>query len=112
MIRFEDFFDLEYPEKTKVKFNMNAGDVNLRAWDYLVNGEEDTDWIQMNSWKTKHANNNLNNISWLLHSTIPMALIIIFLEVCIRWKRLYRRSLINQDISLRCSLILRIIERD
>ena len=45
MIRFEDFFDLEYPEKTKVKFNMNAGDVNLRAWDYLVNGEEDTDWI-------------------------------------------------------------------
>lgn len=66
MIRFEDFFDLEYPEKTKVKFNMNAGDVNLRAWDYLVNGEEDTDWIQMNSWKTKHANNNLNNAEYLM----------------------------------------------
>ena len=66
MIRFEDFFDLEYPEKTKVKFNMNAGDVNLRAWDYLVNGEEDTDWIRMNSWKTKHANNNLNNAEYLI----------------------------------------------
>lgn len=66
MIRFEDFFDVEYPEKTKVKFNMNAGDVNLRAWDYLVNGEEDTDWIRMNSWKTKHANNNLNNAEYLM----------------------------------------------
>ncbi len=66
MIRFEDFFNVEHPEKTKVKFNMNAGDVNLRAWDYLINGEEDSDWIQMNSWKTKYANNNLNRAEYLM----------------------------------------------
>ena len=66
MIRFEDFFKIDHPEKTKVKFNMNAGDVNLRAWDYLINGEEDPDWIQMNSWKTKQANNNLNRAEYLM----------------------------------------------
>jgi len=40
MICFEDFFKVEFPGKTKVKFNMNAGDVNLRAWDFLINGED------------------------------------------------------------------------
>ena len=62
----KDFFKIDHPEKTKVKFNMNAGDVNLRAWDYLINGEEDPDWIQMNSWKTKQANNNLNRAEYLM----------------------------------------------
>lgn len=66
MIRFEDFFKVEFPGKTKVKFNMNAGDANLRAWDYLINGEEDPGWIEMNSWKTKQANNNLNRAEYLL----------------------------------------------
>lgn len=45
---------------------MNAGDANLRAWDYLINGEEDPGWIEMNSWKTKQANNNLNRAEYLL----------------------------------------------
>lgn len=66
MIRFEDFFKVEFPGKTKVKFNMNAGDVNLRAWDFLINGEDDPGWIEMNSWKTKQANNNLNRADYLL----------------------------------------------
>lgn len=66
MIRFEDFFKVEFPGKTKVKFNMNAGDVNLRAWDFLINGEDDPKWIEMNSWKTKQANNNLNRADYLL----------------------------------------------
>ena len=66
MIRFEDFFKVEFPGKTKVKFNMNAGDANLRAWDYLINGEEDPGWIEMNSWKTKQSNNNLNRAEYLL----------------------------------------------
>lgn len=66
MIRFEDFFKVEFPGKTKVKFNKNAGDANLRAWDYLINGEEDPGWIEMNSWKTKQANNNLNRAEYLL----------------------------------------------
>lgn len=66
MICFEDFFKVEFPGKTKVKFNMNAGDVNLRAWDFLINGEDDPKWIEMNSWKTKQANNNLNRADYLL----------------------------------------------
>lgn len=114
MIRFEDFFDVEYPEKTKVKFNMNAGDVNLRAWDYLVNGEEDTDWIRMNSWKTKHANNNLNNAEYLMAFAqyYPYGPDYYIFGGMYKVEKIIPEVLINQDISLRCSLILRIIERD
>lgn len=66
MIRFDEFFKVLEPEKTKVKFNMNAGDNSLRAWDFLLNGEDDPDWIEMNSWKKKQANNNLNRAKYLL----------------------------------------------
>lgn len=66
MIRFEDFFNVECPDKIKVKFNMNGGDVNRRAWDFLIKGEEDSDWIEMNSWKKKHPNNNLNRAEYLM----------------------------------------------
>ena len=55
MIKFEDFFNLK-SDKVKVKFNMNAGDKNLPALDLLLN--DDYRWIEMNSWKTKQANNN------------------------------------------------------
>lgn len=65
MIKFEDFFK-EIPnfKKTKVKFNMNAGNSEKRAWDLLLN--DDFDWIEMNSWKTKQANNNLNHADYLI----------------------------------------------
>jgi len=54
MLKFKDFFKVPYPEKTKVKFNMNVGgDPNRPAWDCLANGEDDPDWIGMNSWKEK-----------------------------------------------------------
>lgn len=66
MIRFTDFFPVNNPNRTKVKFNMKDGDRNLRAWDYLINDEEDPDWIRMNSHKKVHANNNLNNYDYLL----------------------------------------------
>ena len=66
MIRFTDFFPVNNPNRTKVKFNMKDGDRNLRAWDYLINGEEDPDWIRMNAHKKVHANNNLNNCDYLL----------------------------------------------
>ena len=66
LIKFEDFFKVDDPDKTKVKFNMNAGDVRYRAWDYLINGEAEEHWIEMNSWKTKQANNNLNRCDYLL----------------------------------------------
>lgn len=66
MLTFEDFFPVESPDRTKVKFNMNAGDTRLPAWDLLMNGEEDPDWIGINSWKSKQANNNLNSADYLL----------------------------------------------
>ena len=66
MLKFEDFFHVENPMRTKVKFNMNASNANCPAWDYLRNGETDPGWIGMNSHKTKHANNNLNHADYLL----------------------------------------------
>lgn len=66
MLTFEEFFPVNNPDKTKVKFNMNAGDPNYRALDYLIQGEESSDWISMNAHKEKHANNNLNRADYLL----------------------------------------------
>lgn len=66
MLKFENFLKVSEPEKTKVKLNMNAGDASYPAWDYLIQGEENSEWITMNSWKTKHANNNLNYADYLL----------------------------------------------
>lgn len=66
MLKFEDFFPVVEPEFTKVKFNMNAGNANFPALDYLMNGEEDPDWIGMNAHKKKQANNNLNRAKYLL----------------------------------------------
>jgi len=64
MINFDEFLVVEEPKRTKVKFNMNAGDINLPAWEYLR--DDDPEWERMNAWKTKHANNNLNNADYLL----------------------------------------------
>ena len=66
MITFNDFFPVKYPDKTKVKFNMNDGDDTLPAWDYLMKGEDSDEWINMNAWKAKQANNNLNRADYLL----------------------------------------------
>lgn len=45
---------------------MNAGDARYPAWNFLIKGEEDPDWIGMNAYKTKQANNNLNRAEYLL----------------------------------------------
>ena len=66
MLTFDEFFSVKDPKRTKVKFNMNNGDADLLAWDYLIKGENSVDWINMNSWKTKHPNNNLNHADYLL----------------------------------------------
>ena len=69
MIKFEDFFKVCLPNKTKVKFNMNDGE--SPAWD-LLRADDDTEeyerWIAMNAWKNLkgQANNNLNNAEYLL----------------------------------------------
>ncbi len=65
MIRFNEFFQLTGYKNVKVKFNMNAGDVNIPAWDNLLNDENS--WIEMNAWKSRHSiNNNLNRADYLL----------------------------------------------
>ena len=64
MIKFEDFFKVPDESATKVKFNMNKGDVTKPAWDLLL--EDKPEWIEMNAYKTKQANNNLNKAKYLL----------------------------------------------
>jgi hypothetical protein len=48
MIQFTDFISVPDAGRTKVKFNMNAGDQSKRAWDLLL--DDDSEWINMNSW--------------------------------------------------------------
>lgn len=49
MIKFEDFFKDVPKGKIKVKFNMNNGNSDEPAWDYL---RDDSDqWIEMNAYK-------------------------------------------------------------
>lgn len=47
MIRLTDFIKTPNIEKTKIKFNMNAGDRNKQALDLLL--EDSEDWMIMNS---------------------------------------------------------------
>lgn len=64
MIKLEDFISVPDINKTKVKFNMNAGDPDKRAWDLLL--DDDPEWVVMNGWKTKQPNNNLGNADYLI----------------------------------------------
>jgi len=64
MIKFTDFIVPPNAARTKVKFNMNAGDWKYPAWDLLL--EDDPKWMGMNRWKTKQPNNNLNNADYLI----------------------------------------------
>lgn len=64
MIKFSEFIKVNNPEKTKIKFNMNPSDPNIRAWDLLLDGKDD--WLEMNEWKTKQPNNNLNHAEYLI----------------------------------------------
>ncbi|ASJ94523.1 MAG: GIY-YIG nuclease family protein [Staphylococcus epidermidis] len=65
MIELNQFIKVPNLNKTKIKFNMNAGNVEIRAWDLLFK-EDETEWEQINAWKTKHPNNNLNHADYLL----------------------------------------------
>lgn len=63
-IKFIDFIRPPNPERTKIKFNMHAGNTDKRAWDLLL--EDDPEWMIMNQWKTKQVNNNLNHADYLI----------------------------------------------
>lgn len=65
MIELNKFIKVPNLNKTKIKFNMNAGNVEIKAWDLLFK-EDETEWEQINAWKTKHPNNNLNYADYLL----------------------------------------------
>lgn len=64
MIKLKDFISVPDASKTKVKFNMDAGGPNKRAWDLLL--DDSPEWIALNSWKTKQSNNNLNTANYLI----------------------------------------------
>ena len=64
MIRFTDFIKVPNGQKTKIKFNMNAGNVNKPAWDLLR--DDSKDWITMNAWKEKNSNHNLEYADYLI----------------------------------------------
>lgn len=64
MIKFSDLMPVDFPEKTKVKFNMNNAD-RVPAWDLLL--EDDERWIEMNAYKDNNVpNHNLNCAEYLL----------------------------------------------
>lgn len=64
MIKLSEFIKTPNNAHTKIKFNMNPADPNLKAWDLLL--EDDPEWLIMNSWKTKQPNNNLNHAEYLI----------------------------------------------
>lgn len=63
-VRFVDFFKVDSPNNTKVKFNINAANPELPAWDFLR--DDNPEWINLNAYRTKHANNNLDNADYVL----------------------------------------------
>ncbi|MBM0778227.1 GIY-YIG catalytic domain-containing protein [Staphylococcus epidermidis] len=65
MIELNQFIKVPNLNKTKIKFNMNAGNVEIKAWDLLFK-EDEIEREQINAWKTKHPNNNLNHADYLL----------------------------------------------
>ena len=71
MITFEDYFRVNGipTSKIKVKFNINADNKKLLAWDYLKysDGTKEYDlWVEMNAYKTKHANHNYGDAEYVL----------------------------------------------
>lgn len=64
MIKLTDFFIKIPNNKVKIKFNMYPNDSSKKAWDLLL--EDDEEWLIMNEWKTKHPSNNLGDAEYLV----------------------------------------------
>ena len=60
---FDDFFKVPFPEKTKVKFNVNPVDSDTPALDLLL--DDDPKWIEMNAYKPK-GGTNFGNAEYVL----------------------------------------------
>ena len=69
MIKFSDFFKVEFPQQTKVKFNMNANNKAEQAWDFLKEDDDTPEyqrWLDMNAHKTEDRNNNFSSAKYVL----------------------------------------------
>ncbi|MDU9418690.1 GIY-YIG nuclease family protein [Staphylococcus lloydii] len=64
MIKLTDFIKTPDINSTKIKFNMNSGNVNEKAWDMLL--EDKQDWIEINAWKKKQTNNNFGSAKYVI----------------------------------------------
>ena len=65
MIDFFKIFNIDNPDKTKVKFNMNPADRSLRALDLLLSDDER--WIEMNAhYDKKNVSNNYKDAEYVL----------------------------------------------
>ena len=64
MIKLVDFIIANDPKLTKVKFNMNPGNPNIRAWDLLL--DDHPDWLAMNAHREKQASNNMGKAKYLV----------------------------------------------
>lgn len=70
MIKFEDFFNIKFPDLTKVKFNMNEGNKEIPAWDLLREDNASSyyqRWLNMNAhYEKNNSNNNYGNAKYVL----------------------------------------------
>ncbi len=67
-ILLNDFLKVPDPKRTKVKFNIHAGN-DVSAWDNLIVNDDcasDDEWIRMNAFRRKQPSNNLDNAEYLL----------------------------------------------
>lgn len=64
MIKLTDFIKTQDPSKTKIKFNIYPDNPDNPALDLLI--DDSPEFIEMNAWKTKQPNNNLNNADYLI----------------------------------------------
>lgn len=60
----EIFKELADKDRLKVKFNMNYGDVNIKALNLLL--DDDHKWYLMNAHKERNGNHNLDRCDYLL----------------------------------------------
>lgn len=64
MIKLTDFIVMQNPSKTKIKFNIYPDSPDYPALDLLL--DDNQGFVEMNAWKTKQSNNNLNNADYLI----------------------------------------------
>ncbi len=64
MIKFEDIFKIDNKNEVKIKLNMNAGNSDEPALDFLL--AESVRWIEMVAWKEKSPQNNYSDAKYVL----------------------------------------------